>query len=191
MLIGNTGANKLDGGIGNDTTIGGAGNDTYEVNSDKDAIAEYANEGTDQVNSSAFAYTPLRAFVENLTLTGTADINGAGNTLANKITGNGGANVLVGDAGNDTLTGNDGNDVPERRRGRRHSTSSTATRTSCSETIRRRPTASRPPSTIDLGLAAMARSNDVDAHRRRRPQRRRATRSGQASLTGNDAAPTC
>jgi Ca2+-binding RTX toxin-like protein len=110
MLIGNTGANKLDGGIGNDTTIGGAGNDTYEVGSDKDAIVEYANEGTDQVNSSVFAYA-LSDFVENLTLTGNADINGGGNALANKITGNVGANDLEGGAGNDTLTGNDGNDV--------------------------------------------------------------------------------
>ncbi len=46
----------------------------------------------------------LAANVENLTLTGTAAINGTGNTLNNIITGNSGANVLNGGAGNDTLT---------------------------------------------------------------------------------------
>jgi len=110
MLIGNTGANKLDGRLGDDTLIGGAGNDTYEVNTSKDAIVEYANEGTDQVNSSATSYV-LSDFVENLTLTGTADGDGTGNALANKITGNNGANELAGGDGNDTLTGNDGDDV--------------------------------------------------------------------------------
>jgi Ca2+-binding RTX toxin-like protein len=58
--------------------------------------------------------------VENLTLTGTAAVNGTGNGLANAITGNGAANQLTGGGGNDTLsggagadtmTGNDGNDV--------------------------------------------------------------------------------
>jgi Ca2+-binding RTX toxin-like protein len=110
MLIGNTGANKLDGGTNDDTLIGGAGNDTYEVDSKKDAIVEYANEGTDQVNSSAKSYT-LADFIENLTLTGTTDSDGTGNALANKITGNDGANELAGGDGNDTLTGNDGDDV--------------------------------------------------------------------------------
>jgi len=108
MLIGNTGANKLDGGVGSDTMIGGAGNDTYTVDSSTDAIVEYANEGTEQVNSAA-SFT-LSNFVENLTLTGTADIDGTGNALANKITGNSGANALDGGDGNDTLTGNDGSD---------------------------------------------------------------------------------
>ena len=116
MLVGNTGANKLDGRVGDDTAVGGAGNDTYEVDSSKDVIVEYANEGTDQVNSAAAAYT-LSDFVENLTLTGTADINGTGNELGNKITGNSGANDLLGRAGNDTLTGNDGDDVLEGGKG--------------------------------------------------------------------------
>jgi Ca2+-binding RTX toxin-like protein len=109
MLIGNTGANKLDGGALADTMIGGAGNDTYTVDDSGDSIVEYANEGTDQVSSSATAFI-LSDFVENLTLTGTADIDGTGNELANKITGNDGANDLLGRVGNDTLTGNDGDD---------------------------------------------------------------------------------
>jgi Ca2+-binding RTX toxin-like protein len=44
-------------------------------------------------------------------LTGTAAINGTGNTLANLLTGNSANNSLNGGAGNDTLTANDGNDT--------------------------------------------------------------------------------
>jgi Ca2+-binding RTX toxin-like protein len=49
--------------------------------------------------------------VENLTLTGTAAINGTGNTLNNVITGNGAANALTGGTGTDTLTGGLGSDT--------------------------------------------------------------------------------
>ena len=109
MLIGNSGANKLDGRGSADTMLGGAGNDTYEVDDKNDVIVELSGDGTDQVNSSADVFT-LGAHIENLTLTGTADNRGFGNSLANKITGNSGANILNGAEGNDTLTGNDGFD---------------------------------------------------------------------------------
>jgi Ca2+-binding RTX toxin-like protein len=46
-----------------------------------------------------------------LTLLGTGNINGTGNTLANNITGNGGNNTLKGDAGNDILISGLGNDI--------------------------------------------------------------------------------
>ena len=49
--------------------------------------------------------------MENLTLTGTAAINGTGNAGNNVITGNSGNNILNGGAGIDTLTGGTGNDV--------------------------------------------------------------------------------
>src|SRR5262249_43905084 len=94
FLIGNSGANKLDGRGGADTMFGGAGNDTYEVDDNNDTVTELAGEGTEQVNSSAAIFT-LGAYIENLTLTGTADIDGTGNALGNKITGNTGANELV------------------------------------------------------------------------------------------------
>ncbi len=109
ILIGNAGANKLDGRAGNDAMIGGAGNDIYEVDNSSDSITEFSGEGIDQVNSLAdFA---LADHLENLTLTGAGDIDGAGNELANRITGNAGANELTGDLGNDTLTGNGGIDT--------------------------------------------------------------------------------
>jgi Ca2+-binding RTX toxin-like protein len=46
-----------------------------------------------------------------LTLTGTGDTNGTGNTLNNTIIGNSGNNVLQGLAGNDTLNGGTGDDT--------------------------------------------------------------------------------
>ncbi|WP_309678210.1 peroxidase family protein, partial [Polaromonas sp.] len=110
ILIGGGGSNILDGGLGNDIMTGGNGNDTYFVDSAGDVINEGINEGTDLVNSSAATYT-LGANVENLTLTGTAAINGNGNALNNVITGNSASNTLNGGAGNDTLLGGLGNDV--------------------------------------------------------------------------------
>ncbi|MEF8708956.1 MAG: M10 family metallopeptidase C-terminal domain-containing protein [Candidatus Accumulibacter propinquus] len=64
--------------------------------------------GSDTVKSSV-SYT-LSAAVENLTLTGTAALNGTGNSLDNRLTGNSGNNVLDGGSGADTLSGGDGDD---------------------------------------------------------------------------------
>jgi Ca2+-binding RTX toxin-like protein len=108
-ITGNAAANLLNGGAGNDSLRGGAGNDTYVVDSTGDVVVENASAGTDLVQSSV-THT-LAANVENLTLTGTAAINGTGNGLANTITGNAVANLLNGGAGNDSLRGGGGNDT--------------------------------------------------------------------------------
>ncbi|MCW5667443.1 MAG: calcium-binding protein [Piscinibacter sp.] len=109
LLVGNAGNNVLNGGTGNDTLVGGLGNDTYVVNAAGDRINEGGVSDVDTVQSSV-AWT-LGARLENLTLTGSAAINGTGNSAANGLTGNTGANRLAGGAGNDTLDGKAGLDV--------------------------------------------------------------------------------
>jgi Ca2+-binding RTX toxin-like protein len=109
VLTGNSSANRLDGGAGADSMAGGAGNDTYVVDATGDIVTELASGGTDIIEAS-LSWT-LGAEVENLTLTGTAALNGTGNGAANTLTGNSGANVLDGGAGNDSMVGGAGNDT--------------------------------------------------------------------------------
>jgi Ca2+-binding RTX toxin-like protein len=75
-----------------------------------DAVATLTggNEGTDTVQASVSYVLPTG--VENLTLTGSGDLNGTGNAADNVIIGNTGNNILTGGGGIDTLTGNGGID---------------------------------------------------------------------------------
>jgi Ca2+-binding RTX toxin-like protein len=98
ILTGNSAANVLMGGAGNDTYVVGAG----------DTIVESGG-GTDTVQSST-TWT-LGSNLENLTLTGSAVINGIGNGSNNILTGNSAANTLSGANGADTLRGGQGNDT--------------------------------------------------------------------------------
>ena len=109
MITGNSGDNIIDGGAGADTMTGGAGNDIYVVDNVGDMVVENALSGNDGVYSS-ISYT-LAANVEGLALTGSASINGTGNSLNNTIYGNNANNVLDGAAGADTLIGCAGNDT--------------------------------------------------------------------------------
>ena len=106
-LYGESGNDVLDGGADIDTLIGGTGNDTYIVDSTTDTITENVNEGTDTIQSSVTFSLANLANIENLTLTGTAAINGTGNAGNNVIIGNAGNNTLNGGAGNDTLIGDE------------------------------------------------------------------------------------
>ncbi|MCX6969329.1 MAG: calcium-binding protein [Verrucomicrobia bacterium] len=110
-LVGGAGNDCLVGGAGINTLVGGAGDDTYVVASLADTVLELPTEGTDLVKSSVnFSLVP-NPDVENLTLTGVGDINGAGNALGNVITGNTGNNLIDGGAGVDTMIGGAGDDT--------------------------------------------------------------------------------
>jgi Ca2+-binding RTX toxin-like protein len=109
MLTGDGNANTLDGGGDADVMAGGAGNDTYVVDHAGDMVIENAGQGTDTVFSTA--HLVLSANVENLTLSGGADLQGYGNGDANTLTGNAGGNLLDGRGGADVMTGAAGNDV--------------------------------------------------------------------------------
>jgi Ca2+-binding RTX toxin-like protein len=108
-LLGGLGNDRLDGGIGNDTMAGGRGNDVYIVDSSADVVTEINAPGVDTIEASV-SFT-LGAYLENLILTGDANLNGTGNGLNNKLTGNSGANKLNGGAGADTMSGGDGSDT--------------------------------------------------------------------------------
>jgi Ca2+-binding RTX toxin-like protein len=107
-LFGNLVGNSLDGGLGVDRMVGGQGDDFYVIDNNSDIVVEYSGEGID--TALAGVSFSLSANVENLILSGTAAINGTGNTLNNILEGNTGNNTLNGDAGDDTLKGQAGND---------------------------------------------------------------------------------
>jgi Ca2+-binding RTX toxin-like protein len=109
VLTGNAGDDWLDGGLGNDTLVGGLGNDTYVVNASGDVVTDAYGEGIDTVLSSVTR--SLGSNTENLTLTGTAHLNGTGNSLNNVLTGNAGNNQLSASSGADTLDGGAGTDM--------------------------------------------------------------------------------
>jgi Ca2+-binding RTX toxin-like protein len=121
-LSGGAGNDLLDGGTGADTMAGGSGDDTYVVDNAGDAVVEsdalqasgvvYTLDiggGTDKVVAS-INYT-LGAFVENLALSGLANLSGTGNALANELAGNDGNNVITGLGGNDHIDGGAGIDT--------------------------------------------------------------------------------
>jgi Ca2+-binding RTX toxin-like protein len=112
-LNGGAGADTLNGGTNADTMQGGVGNDTYVVDNAGDKAIETDGNGTDLVQSSV-TFSIAGQFVENLTLTGSANISASGNSLDNALAGNSGDNTLNGGSqGNDTLNGGAGADHME------------------------------------------------------------------------------
>ncbi|HKQ95003.1 MAG TPA: calcium-binding protein [Aestuariivirgaceae bacterium] len=131
VIRGGVGNDTLDGGAGNDTLIGGKGDDTYVIDSLNDVVTEAAGEGIDTIETGIVTYKSEvpgypeytwgqarvslenYADVENLTYTGTEDFidfYGTGNTLDNVIIGGPSGDVLNGGLGADTLIGGEGSD---------------------------------------------------------------------------------
>jgi Ca2+-binding RTX toxin-like protein len=109
VLSGNGGNNVLDGKAGADTMNGNGGSDTMIVDNPGDLTSDSGVADIDQVLSSATH--AIGAGIENLTLTGSAKIDGTGNDLDNVILGNSGANKLTSGLGADTVMGGGGNDT--------------------------------------------------------------------------------
>ncbi|MGH7147643.1 MAG: calcium-binding protein, partial [Nitrospiraceae bacterium] len=95
-LQGDDGIDRLDGGDGADTMVGGTGDDFYIVDNLGDQVSAAPNQGHDRVESSVTFKFSTGDNLEDLTLTGTNNIDGTGNELNNTLTGNAGINRLDG-----------------------------------------------------------------------------------------------
>jgi len=109
LLLGNANNNTLNGAAGADEMRGGAGDDIYVVDDAGDVVIEGSGNGNDRVSSSV-TFT-LGANIEELSLTGSANINGTGNGQANIVLGNSGNNQLNGASGADEMRGGAGDDT--------------------------------------------------------------------------------
>jgi len=109
FIFGGAGNDLMDGGLGADLMAAGTGEDTYLVDNENDTVIELLDNGCDTIHS-IISYT-LPDNIENLTLTGSDNINGTGNELDNVLIGNSGNNILDGGAGNDYIDGGLGDDI--------------------------------------------------------------------------------
>jgi Ca2+-binding RTX toxin-like protein len=105
VLFGELGNDSLYGGTGADTLVGGEGADFYQVDDARNVVIETNAWGADTIVASV-SYT-MPDFVEQMVLTGNADINATGNNGGVNIFGNLGSNFIKGGSGNDTLDGGD------------------------------------------------------------------------------------
>src|SRR3954469_612223 len=105
-LTGTAGRDLLVGFGGADTMNGGLGNDTYRVGTG-DVLADTG--GTDTVLSD-ITWALADGF-ENLTLTGSANVDATGNNGANLLVGNSARNFFNPRGGDDTIQAGAGNDI--------------------------------------------------------------------------------
>ena len=108
LLTANAGNDTLIAGTGVATMVGGAGNDTFVVDNAADVVEAKAS-GVNTVLSSVSYVQPQN--VENLTLTGTADLTATGTGDRGVLTANSGNDTLIAGAGAETLVGGAGNDT--------------------------------------------------------------------------------
>jgi Ca2+-binding RTX toxin-like protein len=114
FIIGNFGANTLDGRGGGDAMIGLAGNDVYYVSERTDFVIEAANGGTDIVYTRGDFVLNAGSSVETIAVASSARnvaLSIGGNELAQSISGGNGGDTLNGGGGADTLSGGLGDDT--------------------------------------------------------------------------------
>jgi VCBS repeat-containing protein len=85
------------------------GND-IELTDGSALTEDLGTDGVDNVTISGDEPVVLPANIENVTLTGEANVSVTGNDLSNEITGNLGDNTLIAGGGDDTVTAGDGDD---------------------------------------------------------------------------------
>lgn len=111
-LTGNDGANLLDGGRegrdildggkGADRMLGGLGNDTFYIDNVGDVAVELASEGVDYVITKVNYVVGDN--IENARISAIGAVNLSGNALANVLSAGLGNNVIIGAAGIDTVS---------------------------------------------------------------------------------------
>ena len=111
MIVGGAGNDTLDDGSvgGADTMNGGAGNDTYFSPQCRGTILD-SGVGVNTVNTTLLSYT-LASNLQNLDVHRHRQLHRHRQPFANVITGGAGNDTLSGLAGNDTLIGGLGNDT--------------------------------------------------------------------------------
>ncbi|WP_415761512.1 M10 family metallopeptidase C-terminal domain-containing protein [Pseudomonas sp. CP4] len=110
-LIGNALDNQLNGMAGADRMEGGAGNDIYIVENVGDVVVETGTSLSEIDMVYSYVDYTLGNNVEILNLVGSANLSGTGNALNNTLSGNDGNNVLDGGLGADFMAGGAGNDT--------------------------------------------------------------------------------
>jgi Ca2+-binding RTX toxin-like protein len=108
--ISNTLGNTMRGYAGADTLVGTSANDIFYVDDRNDRVIETSSSSTKDKVVTSVTHT-LAANVENMSTSGSAAINLAGNNLNNVIDGNSNKNSINGGSGDDTLNGGAANDT--------------------------------------------------------------------------------
>ncbi|MEL6997070.1 MAG: Ig-like domain-containing protein [Pseudomonadota bacterium] len=108
-ILGLAGNDYLAAFSGSATLEGGAGDDVYYVYEEDTTLIEAAGDGFDRVYTTVDL--ELADNIEDVRVTGDADVAVTGNADINWLVGNSGANALVGEAGADRLIGLDGMDT--------------------------------------------------------------------------------
>jgi Ca2+-binding RTX toxin-like protein len=113
-LTGDSLANLIQGGTGNDTLAGGAGNDSLFgggnidfVDFSRSTVAIRLNLATGTAQGDG---NDVLREIENV-IGGSGNDSLTGDSLANRIEGGGGNDAVLGSAGNDSLSGSAGNDT--------------------------------------------------------------------------------
>jgi len=110
LLNGGGGDDTLSGGQGNDTLTGGAGSDTVSCTDETDSMIIDLGTNSVRRGSAVSAVEDTLATIENAT-GGSGNDAITGNNAANTLKGGGGIDAILGGGGNDIIIGEGGDDL--------------------------------------------------------------------------------